>query len=345
MDALQLLELTDNLTDALEQLSSVDQDDALSVLDAVEAVQLALEAMGEDRIDVNHGGMAPNLFIEGADVAPESVSGAALIEQLNQSGIGGRDYAFLKSVIDGRYPKGSERFYDAMGRVDSILAIKTITPLIKDVADQAMKMLDPNHVPEPMPEPVAEEIATPETAQPVGKAVLKKEAEALNRHVQYFITDMAGYRETDYAIQDIPRRAVEYFQEIDEILARPFGKLAAPLRPDVERYKEYLDDAVAKRIAWSPRAAQAQAEGFPELDYLKDKFPQYWKNRATVDTPTDQADNTPNPFYQSILDGAPLTLDLLKQALAEVEKDPTHWQVKPVYDSLVQQVEALENAA
>lgn len=47
MDPLELLELTDNLTDALDQLNTADPDDALAVLDAVEAVQAALEAMGE----------------------------------------------------------------------------------------------------------------------------------------------------------------------------------------------------------------------------------------------------------------------------------------------------------
>jgi len=48
MDPLELLELTDNLTDALDQLASADPDDALATLDAVEAVQAALEAMGEN---------------------------------------------------------------------------------------------------------------------------------------------------------------------------------------------------------------------------------------------------------------------------------------------------------
>lgn len=47
MDPLELLELTGNLTDALDKLAAVDQDDALALLDAIEAVQAALEAMGE----------------------------------------------------------------------------------------------------------------------------------------------------------------------------------------------------------------------------------------------------------------------------------------------------------
>lgn len=47
MDPLELLELTGHLTDALDKLDAVDQEDALALLDAIEAVQAALEAMGE----------------------------------------------------------------------------------------------------------------------------------------------------------------------------------------------------------------------------------------------------------------------------------------------------------
>ena len=78
MDPLELLELTDNLTDALDQLASADPDDALATLDAVEAVQAALEAMGES-----------------VTVVP--------VETLDTFGFSERDYAFLTGVINGDY--------------------------------------------------------------------------------------------------------------------------------------------------------------------------------------------------------------------------------------------------
>jgi len=45
--------------------------------------------------------------------------------------------------------------------------------------------------------------------------------------------------------------------------------------------------------------------------------------------PEPQPEPATNPLYQSVLDGAAVTIDLVKQVRAEGQKDPDHPQLRP----------------
>ena len=55
----------------------------------------------------------------------------------------------------------------------------------------------------------------------------------------------------------------------------------------------------------------------------------------------NQSEPTNNPLYQSVLDGAEITVDLIEQLKAEAEKDLTHPQLRPVVKIVVEKVKAL----
>ena len=48
-----------------------------------------------------------------------------------------------------------------------------------------------------------------------------------------------------------------------------------------------------------------------------------------------------NPLYQSVLDGAAVTIDLVKQVRAEGQKDPDHPQLRPAVRVIVETVKAM----
>jgi hypothetical protein len=50
---------------------------------------------------------------------------------------------------------------------------------------------------------------------------------------------------------------------------------------------------------------------------------------------------TTNPLYQSVLDGAAITIDLVKQVRAEGQKDPDHPQLRPAVRVIVDAVKAM----
>ena len=54
------------------------------------------------------------------------------------------------------------------------------------------------------------------------------------------------------------------------------------------------------------------------------------------DGSTANADTAINPVYQSVLDGAPVTRELILQVKAEGEKDLSHPQLRPVVQVLWQ---------
>lgn len=55
-----------------------------------------------------------------------------------------------------------------------------------------------------------------------------------------------------------------------------------------------------------------------------------------------QQEPVSNPLYQSVLDGAPVTLELLQQVRVEAEKDLNHPQLIPAVLKLKEQVEPLQ---
>lgn len=48
-----------------------------------------------------------------------------------------------------------------------------------------------------------------------------------------------------------------------------------------------------------------------------------------------------NPLYQSILDGAELTVDLIERTIEEAQKDLNHWQLRDAVRTLVRGVDSL----
>ena len=48
-----------------------------------------------------------------------------------------------------------------------------------------------------------------------------------------------------------------------------------------------------------------------------------------------------NPLYQSVIDGAEITVDLIEQLKAEAEKDLTHPQLRPAVKIVVEKAKAL----
>ena len=55
----------------------------------------------------------------------------------------------------------------------------------------------------------------------------------------------------------------------------------------------------------------------------------------------NQSEPTNNPLYQSVFDGAEITVDLIEQLKAEAEKDLTHPQLRPAVKIVVEKVKAL----
>ena len=57
--------------------------------------------------------------------------------------------------------------------------------------------------------------------------------------------------------------------------------------------------------------------------------------------PTNEATSDPNAVYQSVLDGADITRDLILQVRAEGQKDPDHPQLRPAVRVIVETVKAM----
>lgn len=55
----------------------------------------------------------------------------------------------------------------------------------------------------------------------------------------------------------------------------------------------------------------------------------------------EQPEPAINPLYQSVLDGAAVTIDLVKQVRAEGQKDPDHPQLRPAVRVIVETVKAM----
>ncbi|MEY2863595.1 MAG: hypothetical protein RLY58_1302 [Pseudomonadota bacterium] len=56
---------------------------------------------------------------------------------------------------------------------------------------------------------------------------------------------------------------------------------------------------------------------------------------------TANPDAAINPVYQSVLDGAPITRELIEQVEAEGQKDPEHPQLRPAVRIIVEQCQRM----
>ena len=293
MDALKLLELTDALSDALSALDAIDPNDAIELLDGVDAVQAALEAMGEAVDDQTNNEMEYAIKIA-----------ADSLDQLRKSDV----YRVLTENPENI-------------RSDLATYIKNGRPDLVQEVDDVIQELD-------------EEAAAEEKPKPVWKAYWMKEGR--NTFVtRDTVEDMASYIAENsiknfFVYQSSGEKLLDVYVSGDYM--EPIGYLMPRERATLNEYQADLVNAKAGRglgkVLGRNHNRVYNDSKKVAIEWLNKNIAEY----STLIKAMEQAKTAPawpfatadaqtpsNPLYQSVIDGAEITVALLDQIIKEAE--------------------------
>jgi hypothetical protein len=157
--------------------------------------------------------------------------------------------------------------------------------------------------------------------------------------------------------QENDRKAAAYFDlygfDEDQIISLSYKGVLAQIRKakasgnaDSVKSADQAYRRVQQNIVEMTDLLQEIADGTKsKADFFDWSGSQYFPNVADIlngiDTSKFTIRTSNQPLYQSVLDGAEVTIELVKQVRAEGQKDPDHPQLRPAVRVIVETVKAM----